>query len=347
MSRKGTRHLFPKHFPLPVVLVLAQPTCNLSLFHLVLLPPWKWKWKLVARSCLTFCDPMDCSLPGSSVCGILQAIVLEWVAISFSRGSSWPGSPALQTDSLPTELLGKPLVFYLLKIPLIFPLFSIHSITNLVHTAILTDLLPSFFHVIIRIIFLKCDWCPWPKYFQWLLITIMIKCLVLSIGFMNPSWTGSYIPYLYASTFLPKPHSTDSVFSWELYFLPELFYLLSLAPPHQIDQHIHSFKAYLDIVPPGEDFSASFKSCFGILQGFLDSSVGKESACNAGDPGLIPGLGRSVGEGPGCPLMYSWASLVAQLVKNPPPMQETWFGKIPRRREWLHTPVFWRIQRTV
>ena len=54
------------------------------------------------------------------------------------------------------------------------------------------------------------------------------------------------------------------------------------------------------------------------------SSVGKESTCNAGDPGLIPGLGRSAGEGIGYPLQYSWASLVAQLVKNPPAMWETW-----------------------
>ena len=53
------------------------------------------------------------------------------------------------------------------------------------------------------------------------------------------------------------------------------------------------------------------------------SSAGKESACNAGDPGLIPGLGGSAGEGIGCPLQYSWASFVAQLVKNPPAMQET------------------------
>ena len=44
----------------------------------------------VAQSCLTLCDPMDCSLPGFSVHGIFQARVLEWVAISFSRGSSWP-----------------------------------------------------------------------------------------------------------------------------------------------------------------------------------------------------------------------------------------------------------------
>ena len=57
--------------------------------------------------------------------------------------------------------------------------------------------------------------------------------------------------------------------------------------------------------------------------GFPDSSVGKESVCNAGDPGSIPGLGRSTGEGIGYPLQYSWASFVAQMVKNLPAMQET------------------------
>ena len=58
--------------------------------------------------------------------------------------------------------------------------------------------------------------------------------------------------------------------------------------------------------------------------GFPDSSVGKESSCDAGDPGSIPGLGRSAGERIGYPLQYSWASLVAQLVKNLPVMQENW-----------------------
>ena len=58
--------------------------------------------------------------------------------------------------------------------------------------------------------------------------------------------------------------------------------------------------------------------------GCTDSSVGNESACNAGDPGSIPKSGRSHGEAIGYPLQYSWASLVAQLVKNPPAMQETW-----------------------
>ena len=57
---------------------------------------------------------------------------------------------------------------------------------------------------------------------------------------------------------------------------------------------------------------------------FPDSSVGKESACNAGDPGSIPGSGRSAGEGKGYPLQYSWASPVAQMVKNLPAMWETW-----------------------
>ena len=49
-----------------------------------------WYVSEVAQSCLTLCDPMDCSLPGSSVHGILQAKILEWVAIPFSRGSSQP-----------------------------------------------------------------------------------------------------------------------------------------------------------------------------------------------------------------------------------------------------------------
>ena len=62
----------------------------------------------------------------------------------------------------------------------------------------------------------------------------------------------------------------------------------------------------------------------------MNSSVGKESACNAGDPVLIPGSGRSTREGIGYPLQYSWASLVAQLVKNPPTRQETWVRSLGR-----------------
>ena len=82
------------------------------------------------------------------------------------------------------------------------------------------------------------------------------------------------------------------------------------------------------------------------MMGFPGTSAGKESTFNAGDPGSIPGSGRSPGEGIGYPLHYSWASLmVAQMVKNLPAMQETgfdpWVGKIPWRRERLPTPVIW------
>ena len=59
------------------------------------------------------------------------------------------------------------------------------------------------------------------------------------------------------------------------------------------------------------------------MVGFPDSSVGKESACNAGDPSSIPALGYSPGEGIGCSLQYSWAFFVTQLIKNPPAMQES------------------------
>ena len=70
---------------------------------------------------------------------------------------------------------------------------------------------------------------------------------------------------------------------------------------HQFGQKVH-FGFFCDIL------------------GFPDSSAGKESACNAGDPTSIPGSGRSPAEGIGYPLQYSWASLVAQTVKDPPAM---------------------------
>ena len=83
------------------------------------------------------------------------------------------------------------------------------------------------------------------------------------------------------------------------------------------------------------------------------SSLGKESACNAGDPSSIPGLGRSAGEGIGYPLQYSWASLVAQLVKNPPAIWEAWVQSLGwedllEKGEATHSSVLaWRIPWTV
>ena len=87
--------------------------------------------------------------------------------------------------------------------------------------------------------------------------------------------------------------------------------------------------------------------------GFPDSSVGKESTCNAGDLGLILGSGRSAGKGIGYPLQYSWASLVAQLVKNPPAMRETWVRSLDwedplEKGKATHSSILaWRIPWTV
>ena len=90
-----------------------------------------------------------------------------------------------------------------------------------------------------------------------------------------------------------------------------------------------------------------------IKIGIPHSSVGRESTCNAGDPGSIPESGRSTGEGTGYPLQYSWASLVAQLVKNLPTMQETWVRSMGRedpleKRKAIHSSILaWRIPWTV
>ena len=88
--------------------------------------------------------------------------------------------------------------------------------------------------------------------------------------------------------------------------------------------------------------------------GFPDSSVGKESTCNkAGDLGSIPGSGRSAGERIGYPLQYSWASLVAQLVKNPTTMRETWVRSLGwedplEEGKATHSSILaWRILWTV
>ena len=86
---------------------------------------------------------------------------------------------------------------------------------------------------------------------------------------------------------------------------------------------------------------------------FANSSVDKESTCNAGDPGSIPGSGRSPGEGIGYPLQYSLASLVSQVVKNPPAMWETrvrslgWDDPLEKGKATHSRILTWRISWTV
>ena len=91
----------------------------------------------------------------------------------------------------------------------------------------------------------------------------------------------------------------------------------------------------------------------GEKKGFTDSSVSKESAGNAGDPGSIAGSGRSPEEGIGYPLQYSWASFVVQLVKNLPAMWETqvqslgWNDPLETGKATHSSILAWRIPGTV
>ena len=110
--------------------------------------------------------------------------------------------------------------------------------------------------------------------------------------------------------------------------------------------HLFHLKIKLYLPMQGVQFGSLVEGCPG-------SSVGKESACNAGDPGSIPGSGRSTGEGLAYPLQYSWVSLVAQLLKNPPAMQETWVRSLGwedplEKGKATHSRILaWRIPWTV
>ena len=90
-----------------------------------------------------------------------------------------------------------------------------------------------------------------------------------------------------------------------------------------------------------------------LRRGFPDSSVGEESSCNAGNPGSVSELGRSAGEGIGYPLQCSWASLVAQLVKNLPATRETqdqslgWEDPLEKGKATHSSILAWRIPWTV
>ena len=100
-------------------------------------------------------------------------------------------------------------------------------------------------------------------------------------------------------------------------------------------------------------FLSMLWSTLQAIMGSPDSSAGKESTCSAGDPGSIPGSGRSAGEGMGYPLQYSRASPVAQLAKNPPAMQQIWVRSLDgedllEKGKATHSSILaWRIPWTV
>ena len=106
------------------------------------------------------------------------------------------------------------------------------------------------------------------------------------------------------------------VINWVLYFLGKKYYNLirSFGRNNQIHSRVYS----------GNSLAVHWSQVGALTARELGLIPGQESAYSAGDPGLIPGWGRSAGEGIGYPLQCSWASLVAQLVKNQPEMKQTW-----------------------
>ena len=123
----------------------------------------------------------------------------------------------------------------------------------------------------------------------------------------GPSWAAASGPGPVESPCYPHLHRRPSSTHRELWFsLPWGYCSFPLSPG------VHKIL----LVSP--------KTAVSVSPGFPHNSFGKESACNAGDPGLIPGSRRSAGEGIGYPLHCSWASLLAQLAKNLPAMWESW-----------------------
>ena len=125
----------------------------------------------------------------------------------------------------------------------------------------------------------------------------------------------------------------------------------------KVSVQLHSWQFYFWILKTGSNVKYISKAlisyvlehpkCQRCVLGLkrMRYSAGKESACNAGDPNSIPGLGRFSGEGIGYPFQHSWASLVAQLVKNLPTMWETSVRSLcwekPLKTEQLSASVFW------
>ena len=176
--------------------------------------------------------------------------------------------------------------------------------------------------------------------FESLILTCLDMCLILSSSYLE---------------FVTHPRYLYSHHSWNLVsFQPLFLQIFSLASVFSLrDIHNTYIWLFCSMVPqrPLRALSSSIFIFFLRLDnlycpmGCSGSSAGKESAYNPGDLSSIPGLERSTGERIGYLFQYSWASLVAQRVKNLPAVWETWVRSLgwedPWRRERLPSPVFW------
>ena len=167
------------------------------------LPTFTWKFQaalslarecccLVAHSCPTVCNPMDCSLPGSSVCGIFQARILEWVTISFSRGSSQLRNPNCHllhwlADSLALNHLGSPARKYWRENRKLIPSSTVLEILFSFPSSPAIDIY-SFFLQLFKRIFFNVD-----HFYSLYWLCYNTACL-LCFGFLAPKQVGSQLP---------------------------------------------------------------------------------------------------------------------------------------------------------
>ena len=225
----------------------------------------------VAHSCLTVYDSID-----FTVCGILQARILERVACPFSRGSSQP-----RDRTQVSRIAGG-------------------SFTNQATRETLYAIIVPIYHEEIETQKrLSSSACKYTSC-NWILAT-----------------HSSILPWKISRT--EKPGGLQSMGS----------------------QRVGHNWAWA--YPPSQSFYQPMFWWFSCrLKCFPGNSAGKESPCNAGDPGLISGCRRSTGEGIGYPLQYSWLSLVAQLVKNLPAIRETWVWFL--KSQATHSRILaWRV----
>ena len=225
---------------------------------------------------------MDCSPPGSSVHKVSQARIQEWVAISFSRGSSqtrnWTQVSCIAGGFFTNWAMREGMVAYSRS----KTWFGFdHSLTSLVgegngtHSSTLAWKIP---------------WMEEPGRLQSMGSLRVGHDWVTSLSFFTfMHWRRKWQP---TPVFLPGESQGQGAW-WAA--------VCGVAQSWTRLQWLSSSSSSI----PG-------------------SLAGEESACNGGDLSSIPGLARSTGEEIGYPLRYSWASLVAQLVKNPPAMRETW-----------------------
>ena len=196
----------------------------------------------VFQSCPTLCDPKDCSLPGSSVHAILQAKILEWIVIPFSRGSSWP-----RDQTQVSWIAGRFFAIWATR-----EAHNSQKKYNLCHN-------PN--------IQIKKTTYPYNNFDLYSFSYILCNLFLSFFFFFNPGHNQ-----------LNKLHNLLKGHNWQL---------KNAAPAPMVSILLNSNRNYFKL--------------FSHL-GFPGSSVGKESACNAGDADSILGTGRSPGGWHGNPL---------------------------------------------